>query len=78
MSVASVSVLDGGAVEETTGVRVTLDRAVEAVLKVVAVEAVVVFLLDVVGIVVPAAGHNKATKLPARACPSTEVSEAET
>jgi len=75
MSFASVSVLEGVAVEETTGVRVLLERAVETVLEAVAVEAVLVFLLDV-GIVVPAAGHNRFTRFPFRTCPSTELSGA--
>jgi hypothetical protein len=65
-SVASASVLDGVAVEEATGVRVTLDKVVEAVLEVVAVEVVMVFLLEVRG-GVPDDGHKSSTKLPARA-----------
>jgi hypothetical protein len=77
MSVANVSVLDGLTVEEATGVRVTLDRVVGTVVEVVAIMAVEVFLLGE-DVVAPGPGHNSSTRLPARACPNTELSGAET
>lgn len=81
ISVANVSVLEGFTDEEATGVRVTLDMVVGTVVKValevVTIKAVVVFLLGEV-VVAPDEGHNSSTRLPARACPNTELGGAVT
>lgn len=67
---AGVVVVAGFTVVKTTGVRLILERVVE----VVAAKVVLVILLEL-DVVVATEGHNRSTKFPSSAWPSTEAAE---